>query len=63
VGVCDGAGACRRWTAGTVCLPATCSAKKRSQNPRTCDGAGVCTDRGGVTCAPDDCDTTKGQCP
>jgi len=62
-GACDGAGACRHWLAGTLCLPATCAARKRSQNPETCDGAGQCVNRGSVNCAPDDCDTTTGLCP
>jgi hypothetical protein len=62
-GACDGAGACRHWVAGTPCAAATCIAKKQSQNPKTCDGAGTCTARGMVTCAPDDCVTTTGKCP
>jgi hypothetical protein len=61
-GTCNGAGACRRYPAGTVCAPATCD-KKKSQNPKTCDGAGVCTARGTVNCAPDDCDAATGVCP
>jgi hypothetical protein len=62
-GACDGAGACRRWSAGTPCQAATCSMRKKSQNPRTCDGAGTCADRGTANCAPNDCDTTTGLCP
>jgi hypothetical protein len=61
-GRCDGAGACRRYPADTQCQPATCD-RRRSFNPRTCDGAGVCVERGVVTCMMFDCDPATGRCP
>lgn len=40
-GLCDGAGACRQYRAGTVCAPERCSVQIYSP-PSTCNGAGRC---------------------
>jgi Carbohydrate binding domain len=40
-GMCDGAGACRKWTAGTACIGESCSVSTY-QPPSTCNGAGTC---------------------
>jgi hypothetical protein len=40
-GTCDGAGACRKYAAGTVCVPASCSMSTFTPS-RTCNGTGTC---------------------
>jgi hypothetical protein len=49
-GTCDGAGACHRWIAGTVCADATCGGTTYTP-PRTCNGGGTCLPAG----APSSC--------
>ena len=61
-GTCDGAGACRKWVAGTQCLAASCS-NAQLQAASTCDGAGTCnagatTSCGAYQCAGAVCGTT-----
>src|SRR5205814_113300 len=46
-GACDGAGACRKFASGTVCVPQACSGNTQV-NASTCDGGGACV-AGGVT--------------
>jgi hypothetical protein len=42
-GLCDGAGACQRYAAGTVCVAGSCPVGTTTATlPRTCDGRGVC---------------------
>ncbi|HET6149456.1 MAG TPA: cellulose binding domain-containing protein [Polyangia bacterium] len=40
-GTCNGAGACRSYTAGTQCVRGSCTGSMLTL-PRTCDGAGTC---------------------
>src|SRR5581483_1274449 len=40
-GMCDGAGACRKWVAGTACSTESCTGSTDTP-PRMCDGAGTC---------------------
>ena len=40
-GTCDGAGACRRYVAGSECAPGSCSGSTESA-ASTCDGNGTC---------------------
>jgi len=61
-GVCDGAGACRKWVAGTTCAPESCSGSIDTPT-RTCDGAGTCrtvtnTSCGGYLCGATSCKTS-----
>jgi hypothetical protein len=61
-GTCDGAGACRKYLAGTICTPPTCAAASERATAK-CDGAGVCV-AGAVractpfVCGPNACATT-----
>jgi hypothetical protein len=48
-GVCDGAGACRKWINGTACSSETCSGSTDTP-ARTCDGAGTCRAAISVSC-------------
>ena len=50
-GTCDGAGACRKFAAGTVCAAATCTASTLT-SARTCDGAGACRTATSSACDP-----------
>jgi hypothetical protein len=60
-GVCDGAGACRRHVAGTICQPGTC-AGDAVVGAFACDGAGRCKPGPTIICAPYSCDPTRGAC-
>ena len=51
-GACDGAGACRRYPAGTVCVPVSCDLGVLSS--AACDGAGTCAPNV-TSCAPHLC--------
>jgi hypothetical protein len=53
-GKCDGAGACRKWPAGTQCVGPSCPMNASTQNlAKTCDGAGNCNVGGGThQCSP-----------
>ncbi|HEY0715568.1 MAG TPA: PA14 domain-containing protein [Polyangia bacterium] len=55
-GSCDGARACRRYAADTVCAPATCAAGMVMAASR-CDAAGVCQKGAAMACAPYGCGT------
>ena len=72
-GKCDGAGACRKYPAGTQCAAASCPANMAMQTlAKTCNGAGLCNQGGGTrACSPFTCDgatscrdncTMDGQC-
>ncbi len=54
-GTCNGAGACRRHPAGTVCRPAGCSSGTERALPSTCDGNGTCSPASTLSCAPFAC--------
>jgi hypothetical protein len=60
-GTCDGGGACRLYSAGTVCEVAGCAGQIRN-NPKTCDGTGACQDNGTTDCAPFVCDPMTRNC-
>lgn len=53
-GLCDGAGACRKYVAGTVCGSSSCTANMLTFAP-ACDGNGTCVASGTVACAPYAC--------
>lgn len=53
-GACDGAGACRRYPAGTVCAPGGCEVATESA-ASVCDGQGVCQAGATKECAPAVC--------
>jgi hypothetical protein len=60
-GACDGAGACRKYAAGSVCIAASCPATGSIMNlGSTCDGSGACVANSPATldCAPFLCDGT-----
>lgn len=56
-GLCNGARACRRYGAGTVCQAAACSGAVHV-SARTCDGVGTCRPAVETTCTPYTCATT-----
>lgn len=50
-GMCDGAGKCRNYAAGSQCLGSTC-ANAVQTNASQCDGAGTCVAGGMTSCTP-----------
>jgi subtilisin-like proprotein convertase family protein len=60
-GTCDGAGACRNWVDGTVCLEQFC-ANATVHYDDTCDGGGTCSDGGSATCEPYVCNAEAVDC-
>jgi hypothetical protein len=60
-GLCDGAGACQRYTAGTSCGKGMCDSEA-VVGARSCDGMGRCRPGPTVICAPYSCDPTTGAC-
>ena len=58
-GVCDGAGACRKYPSGAVCKAAACSGSTMTLVAR-CDGNGACTPAATQPCVPFTCDGTTG---
>ncbi|MDI3292048.1 hypothetical protein [Polyangium sp. 15x6] len=50
-GVCNGAGACQLYAAGTVCAASSCTGGTQT-NADTCNGMGTCADGGTKACAP-----------
>jgi hypothetical protein len=60
-GTCDGAGACRRHVAGTICKAGTCDGDA-VVGAFACDGAGRCRPGPTTICAPYSCDANKGAC-
>jgi len=60
-GTCDGAGACRRYPAGTQCGKGMCDAEA-VVGARSCDGMGRCRPGPTVICVPFSCDATTGAC-
>ena len=57
-GVCDGAGACRKWINGTACSSETCSGSTDTP-ARTCDGTGTCRAATNVSCGNYVCGATS----
>ncbi len=60
-GLCTGAGACRLWIDGTVCVPQSCQGSTLHKAD-TCNGAGTCVDKGTLPCAPYVCNATQTDC-
>jgi Cellulose binding domain len=56
-GLCNGAGACRLYGAGTACQGASCSGSTATP-ARTCDGTGTCQTVSGTACDPYACGAT-----
>jgi hypothetical protein len=56
-GMCNGLGACRRYSAGSTCGAAACSGSTET-SARTCDGAGTCRPAATRECAPYQCAAT-----
>jgi hypothetical protein len=50
-GTCDGAGACRKYLAGTSCTPPTCTAASERATAK-CDGIGACVPGAVKACTP-----------
>jgi hypothetical protein len=55
-GFCNGQGGCAKYTAGTVCRPASCLDKMRFVPAGVCDGDGTCTSGAPVACNPSTCE-------
>jgi hypothetical protein len=60
-GTCDGAGACRKYAAGTLCGKGMCDGEA-VVGARSCDGLGRCKPGPTIICAPFSCDPTTGAC-
>jgi len=60
-GTCDGAGACRKWGAGTTCGVASCSNGTLIPVP-ACDGAGTCVVGAPSSCGGYQCSATAPSC-
>jgi hypothetical protein len=60
-GTCNGSGACRKYPAGTVCAPSTCTGGS-STAPSTCNGSGACTAGASRSCAPYACNAAAHDC-
>jgi hypothetical protein len=58
-GLCDGAGACQLYAAGTQCAPPTCPTSSVTATlARTCDGAGTCRPATTQSCGAYACNGT-----
>jgi hypothetical protein len=60
-GTCDGAGACRKYPAGTMCMPGTCAGNSVS-GAGACDGRGSCQAGASVSCGAYACEGGSGTC-
>jgi hypothetical protein len=54
-GWCNGSGACRRYAAGTVCVPATCPTTSTVTPNATCSSSGTCVTPTTTSCVPYAC--------
>jgi Cellulose binding domain len=62
-GTCDGAGACRLYLNGTVCVAGLCASGATRTPPRLCNGAGTCLATANVVCPGGFlCDPGAGAC-
>jgi hypothetical protein len=62
-GKCDGAGACVKWPATTVCLAQSCPQDSSTQTAAsTCNGAGTCVAGGGTPCSFYQCNSATAIC-
>jgi len=62
-GMCDGAGACRKWIIGTTCGTSESCSGSTDTSAQTCDGTGTCRTAttascGNYVCGPTSCKTT-----
>ncbi len=55
-GFCNGQGGCAKFSAGTVCRPASCSDPQSFLPASLCDGDGACRPGTAVSCAPSTCE-------
>ncbi len=60
-GLCDGAGACRRYPAGTSCAAPSCAGDD-TVSARTCDGNGSCLPGKMTMCSPYTCNPMTATC-
>jgi hypothetical protein len=60
-GTCDGAGACRKWAAGTTCGAAACTGGTLLPVP-ACNGAGACVAGTPSSCGVYQCSATSASC-
>jgi len=60
-GTCNGAGACRKYAAGTVCKPGVCDGAA-VDSVNVCDGIGRCKPGPETVCAPFGCDGSVNKC-
>ena len=60
-GVCDGAGACRKYPSGVTCKGSTCNGANMDLASR-CDGNGACVPTATQSCAPFMCDSVANAC-
>jgi Cellulose binding domain len=60
-GLCDGAGACRKYVSGTQCAAATCTGTS-FKPPNLCNGTGICGTVTPTTCGGNLICGTNGQC-
>jgi hypothetical protein len=60
-GLCNGAGACRKYAPGTVCKAGACAGASVA-GVDVCDGGGRCKPGPATVCAPYDCDATTNKC-
>jgi hypothetical protein len=60
-GFCDGQGACRKWSALTLCAARACSSDS-TVAARFCDGSGTCLSGASTPCTPYGCQAATGAC-
>jgi hypothetical protein len=60
-GTCNGAGACRKYPAGTTCVSGTCSGNMLL-GAGACDGNGTCQLGTSLSCGAYGCDSGRGAC-
>jgi hypothetical protein len=60
-GVCDGAGACRKYALNTTCVGASCTGGTQTAASK-CDGVGRCVPGGTRACSPYVCNTNGSAC-
>lgn len=61
-GVCNGTGACRVTTTGTVCAPPSCVGTASAASESACSATGTCTPKMTTPCSPFLCDPTTAKC-
>lgn len=61
-GLCNGIGECRKYPAGTECVPPSCSMNRYVVAASRCDGNGLCVDGGMTDCTPFGCNSSTQAC-